>query len=174
MRTAAAEARIGVAILSEHYLRKKWPMSELSDFLSYQTCLPVLLGLSYQELQQIVREQSLLSQADQADLLRITMVTEDGGNQQHFLQRIAFEVVRILVTRECNRDRLGNTAADMDFLDNVITAATKVALLPELSGRRHDAATAWTGQLDETRKTLRQAIGKMWALTPRQVLDLKV
>ena len=153
MREAAAQARIGVVVLDEHYLQKKWPMEELRIIMQQRTCLPVLLGLSYEQFEAEVKQQQqqlAFSREDSAmlDVLRrISMVTA-AVNPYKLLQHAAFAVVQLLVMKDCRQ--LRSSAADLALLLRVQTAAQyipKRQAMPALSIADAKAAQDWITEL---------------------------
>ena len=129
MLSAAAQARIGVVVLDEHYLQKTWPMKELRIIMQQRTCLPVLLGLSYRQFEDAVRQQQqqpAYSSEDSAmlDILRrISMVTA-AVDAYKLLQHAAFAVVQLLMKKDCQQ--LRGYAADLALLLRVQTAAQHI------------------------------------------------
>ena len=145
MRQAAKQARIGVVVLDEHYLRKAWPMEELRIIMQQRTCLPVLLGLTYEQFEEEVKQQQqqlLLSSADNAMLgilRRISMVA--AADTYKLLQHAAFAVVQLLVTKDCRQ--LRSSAADLALLLRVQAAAQHILKKGEFSAlSKADAESA--------------------------------
>lgn len=136
MLEAAAQARIGVVLLDEHYLGKKWPMDELRIIMKQRTCLPVLLGLSYEQFEKEVEwqnKQPAFSPEDSAmlDVLRrISMVTA-AVDRYKLLQHAAFAVVQLLVMKDCQR--LRSSAPDLALLLRVQAAAHHIIKKGEFS-----------------------------------------
>lgn len=153
MLEAVAQARIGVVVLDEYYLGKKWPMDELRIIMMQRTCLPVLLGLSYEEFEKEVerqKEQPAFSPEDSAmlDVLRsISMVTA-AVDRYKLLQHAAFAVVQLLVMKDCHQ--LRSSAADLALLLRVQAAAQNIikkGKFSALSKADADSAQDWALEL---------------------------
>ena len=146
MRDAAAQARIGVVVLDRYYLNKTWPMEELRIIMQRRTCLPVLLGLSYGQLQEEVARQqqqptSCPEDSAMLDILRrISMVTA-AVDAYKLLQHAAFAVVQLLVEKDCRQ--LRSYAADLALLLRVQIAAQHILKPGEFSAlNKADAESA--------------------------------
>ena len=153
MREAAAQARVGVAVLDAHYLSKKWPMQELRIIMQQQTCLPVLLGLSYEQFEEEVKRQQQDSAVSPEDiamldvLRRISMVTATVDAYK-LLEHAAFAVVQLLMRKDCQQ--LRSSAADLALLLRVQAAAQHILKPGEFAAiSKADAETAqeWARRL---------------------------
>ena len=154
MLKAAAQARIGVVVLDKQYLRKPWPMKELRIIMQQHTCLPVLLGLSYEQFEEEIKlqqQQPAYSREDSAMLSilrRISSVVTTASNQHELVQHAAFAVVQLLMMKDCGQ--LRNSAADLSLLLRVRDAAQhilKKGAFIALSKRDVESAQEWVMRL---------------------------
>jgi hypothetical protein len=106
MLMAVKAAPIGLAILSQHFFRKKWPVKELKLIVGQATLLPVLYKITHGEAKRGLSKSphaEVYDPQDWAAFVHIVERTTAIGNpttssdELPFVQLIVFAAVRICV-----------------------------------------------------------------------------
>lgn len=158
MLKAVKEAPVGLAILSEHFLQKDWPIKELQIIVQQETILPVFYKVTYE------RAEALLQSSPQAQawnphewvrftdqVLRTTALKNPvtSSDEGPFVQAIVFSAVRICVNAaqkvvENSSDRVWAYR----FVQKVEVLARKMAQeFKSLTVKQKDEAEEWANDL---------------------------
>lgn len=131
METYAQSAPIGLVLLSEEFLQRKWPMRELELIVKAESLLPVIIGMSHTEFKQKWRDSAQeTSQFDEELFRKVTRtkcIVNDGADGAWPLalrQEICFSVLRVFVEKIC--PRLPNEALSLKPVIQALKAAQAI------------------------------------------------
>lgn len=162
MRQSAGTTPIGLALLNEDFVARKWPLAELKLIVEAGTLLPVVVGMSHTEFEQAWRASPKavgMGEGLFTGVTRTTFVVDEGGWQGALRERICFAVLRRFVEKVC--PRLPNIMASMLHVKRALKAAKFVAAhrMSELKGPDYEAAAQWVEHLTGI-KEIRVALNK--------------
>jgi hypothetical protein len=106
MLRAVEEAPVGLALLSEHFPRKEWPIKELQIIVRQETLLPVLYNITYEGAKELLRTSPQARGVTPDEwvsftnrVLRTTALKNPvtSSNEGMFVEAIVFATVRVCV-----------------------------------------------------------------------------
>jgi hypothetical protein len=102
---AAEISPIGLVLLNEDFLKREWPVRELKFIVDANTLLPVLVGMSYNEVKATLEGSALirtdLGKSFVEKVLRTTFGTKESLDQDALRQRVCLDVTRLFVEKGC-------------------------------------------------------------------------
>lgn len=153
---SATRAPIGLVLFNRDFVERKWLMPGLKLIVEEGTLIPVVIGMSYPELEEAWRASNVAaSQFDEALLKKIgrnTFVVDDWGwEHKRLRERICCAVLRIFVEEVC--PRLPDAVSSMRYVMRALSAAQRIAAheLAYLKGADYDEAAHWVRHLQNIR-----------------------
>jgi hypothetical protein len=134
MLGAARGAHVGLALFSEEFAVRKWPLRELEIFVGRGSLLPALVPpLTYEEWEECLGEVKV-SKDVQAAALRTVMVKGSDRERLAWQQKVCLGVVRALVAK-ARRPDLPDRVWAGQLATRAKAAADRVEKFSELTNR---------------------------------------
>lgn len=139
-------APIGLALINRDYLKREWPLRELKGLMEAGTVLPVLVGMSHSEWEQLWRASSEATRLGKAifhEVARTAFVIDELG-WRRMREKICFAVLRVFIEKVCPHL---SGATSMQHIERALTAAKGAPRHLELTVGEMKAAARWVEDL---------------------------
>jgi hypothetical protein len=169
MLTACRGALVGLALLSVHSLKKKWPVEELKLIVAESTLLPVLYNIGHEDVEKALKALGAKPQAGgrvdpdewQEFVRTVTRTTAEknpstSSDQLPFVQLIVFAAVRLCVNLSPLVEKHSlNPASALAFVKRLENASFAISKrFNKLPKEKTDSAKRWYYRMQDRAKAL--------------------